>query len=423
MIDELLVHISAPTTRQGDEQYRSLAEAYLEFEPHDSQRSSSRHIDVSNQPASSRLHEAASPNQGESFRGTADTSILSASKDSYGSFPSYLSSGGLKTLMPAVDRWNHDVEDNLPPTSSRTPETEDMRSNRKWQKTLRSISTEGTRLDERVYDCSDVDVGFIEDTQVAAAGVQSQSQGDYLMELDDASENDTNGGRILVETIEPPVAATPDTKHLQHRRSKRLEATPTTSKSSAVTTLRERAGPGNTPRSSMLSPKRKTNEQEDIGDSSQSVDFTKLESIVYPPEPNVSTAQPGTLPSQITPQLAALKKQHPTQFQPLKTLTKPKPDDRGYWLIRCSRWSPQSQQLFWNELSRWVSSGRLGWGVTLFREGGTSLALGKVKLYCWGEIVEHTWILLWTCSEGKICGSSYKLKWIDANGKQAFLMR
>jgi hypothetical protein len=37
-----------------------------------------------------------------------------------------------------------------------------------------------------------------------------------------------------------------------------------------------------------------------------------------------------------------------------------------------------------------------------------------VRLYCWGEVVEHFWLLLWLCSNGMV--ASLGLRWIDADG-------
>jgi hypothetical protein len=62
-----------------------------------------------------------------------------------------------------------------------------------------------------------------------------------------------------------------------------------------------------------------------------------------------------------------------------------------------------------------VANGRLGWGVTLHREPAKGHELGLVRLYCWGEIVEHIWLALWLCSDGKI--SAFGSKWVDAGEK------
>jgi hypothetical protein len=385
MIDELLVHISAPTTRQSDELYQSLAEAYLNFEPHKHQSGSPRQDGASNRPVPSRLNDAVAPNQDSSFRSTADISILSTGKDSYGSFPSHLSLDGLRTPRDSTGRFDYNALGyDLPPTS----------------------------------------------------GLQGHLQDSYLMSSDNAPGNDAAEDPVQDDTIEASVAETPDTKDglPGRRRSMRLKAaskvaeTPMpTLKLSAnpnITTQPPRtADPDKVWESSLLASQHMTNKEKDLennGQVTQPIDFSKLQIDVSPPEPRISIAQHRTLPSQVTPSLVALKRQNPTCFKPIRVVKKPKPDDRGYWLMSCSHWTAQLQQMFWSNICEQVSSGKLGWGVMLYREGGTSRSLGKVKLYCWGEIVEHTWLVLWLCSKGKVSGSG--LEWVDADGNAAFVM-
>jgi hypothetical protein len=154
--------------------------------------------------------------------------------------------------------------------------------------------------------------------------------------------------------------------------------------------------------------------------SIQPIEFSKLPVDAFPPEPKISVAQPGVLPSQVTKHLAAIKKQNPTRFKPSKKRYTPKADNRGYWSIDCSHWIEKLQQEFWTTMCEQIEAGRLGWGATLHRETGSSRSLGKVRLYCWGEVVEHMWLVLWLCSRGKVVGSG--LKWMDADGVAVFEM-
>ncbi|EUC50967.1 hypothetical protein COCMIDRAFT_80504 [Bipolaris oryzae ATCC 44560] len=438
MIDELLVHISAPTTRQSDQLYQSLADAYLTFEADLSHRGSSRHIDVANQSAPPRLNDVTALDQGSSFQGIADTSNLSISKDSYGSFPSHLSLDGLKNHENTTVRSDGRlVKDDSPLTSGRLAQSEHARHDGKYRRNLRSSSIKGNPLAEKAPGTpGDVDLGFVEDTQPATGVLQSQLQDSYLKGYDDTSASGTDEERIQDSTIEALVTTTPNTKEgfPERRRSMRLKAASIVSET-PMPTAKLSAKPNATATSQRpvslddaLNPSspaswHTTCEEKDPEDSSQiapPIDFSKLEIDVYPPEPKISTERPGTLPSQITPQLAALKQQNPKRFKPIRIVKKPKPDDRGYWSVSCSHWSAQLQQAFWNDLCEQVTSGKLGWGVMLYREGRTSRSLGQVKLYCWGEIVEHTWLVLWLCSKGKV--SSSGLEWIDADGNPAFLM-
>ncbi|XP_014551128.1 hypothetical protein COCVIDRAFT_42519 [Bipolaris victoriae FI3] len=436
MIDELLVHISAPTTRQSDQLYQSLADAYLTFEANLPHRENSRQLDVANQSALPGLNDIA-PGQGSLFRGTADTSNLSMSKDSYGSFPSHLSLSGLKNHENATIQSNEHVVKDPPLTPGRLAQSKHARHDGKYRRTLRSSSIKGKPLAEKIPGTpGDVDLGFVEDTQPDTEVLQSQLQDSYLKSYDNTPANDTDEERIQDSTIEALVTATPDTKEdfPERRRSMRLKTAsivaetpmPTaklSAKPDAIATSQRPVSSDSALNPSSPALWHTTCEEKEPEDSSQvtpPIDFSKLQIDVYPPEPKISTEQPGTLPSQITPQLAALKQQNPKRFKPIRIVNKPKPDDRGYWLISCSHWSAQLQQAFWNNICEQVTSGKLGWGVMLYREGRTSRSLGQVKLYCWGEIVEHTWLVLWLCSEGKVSGS--RLQWIDADGNAAFSM-
>lgn len=143
-------------------------------------------------------------------------------------------------------------------------------------------------------------------------------------------------------------------------------------------------------------------------------DFSELPMDAFPPPPITSVACPEILPSQITKHLAAIRTKNPTRFRPRKVHRNLEHDERGFWRIDCTRWSSHAQCDFWLLLCEHVCSGRVGWATTLHREAGTNRDLGLVRLYCWGEVVEHMWLLLWLCSKGK--ASELDAKWIDANG-------
>lgn len=453
MTNELLVHISAPTTRQSDELYQSLADAYLEFEPLQTNPEDVRRTDASNKPALSMLNNPPAAETGSFFYGTADTSFLSTSKDSYGSFPSHLSSENVKSTAGAITQSYSDAaEEDLPPSSSRLAQLERIHRNGEGRRILRSSSAAGGRIANQIPSSpDDADTGFIEDTQLAVHDLQSQLQDSFSMISDDTSEDNSHGEKTqddlqaVAEQDEPTdesvtevlVTATPYKSEAvpERRRSMRLKGAnsvaeepetsfskPSTRASSAIAKAQE-VQPENTPQASTPRPKITKGGPTTTPGSvqlTQPIDFAKLQIEVYPPEPKVSTEQPGTLPCQITPALAAIKAKDPTSFKPIKTSKEPKPDDRGHWLINCSNWTTQLQQTFWNDTCEQIASGQLGWGVTLYREGGTARALGKVKLYCWGEVVEHMWLALCLYSKGAAsgCGS----RWIDADGNAAFVM-
>lgn len=443
MIDELLVHISAPTTRQSDQLYQSLAEAYLGFDPHGIRPGISQQNNGSSPCAPTGLNDAAAPDR-SSFRGTADTSIISASKDSYGSFPSYPSFDGVKAPTDGAGRFGHDgAKEDLSPVSSPLAQPEHTDRNEKGQRTLK-LSSNPRNISEDPMPSSpdDVDMGFVEDSQVAPGTLPSELQDIYLLASDGTSEIDQDEKHIQDDTVtntekeeNTPIGAMETNGAVpQRRRSLRLKAISSTAgvpepaskppgtSCSSPTKRQESVYSDDAPKPTPAS-QHAENVQEtpiDTRQFLQPVDFSNLQIDAYPPEPKVSTARPGTLPSQITAPLAAIKEQNPTRFKPIRILNKPKADDRGYWLVGCSHWPAQLQQVFWTKVSEQVSSGRLGWGVTLYRESFTSRSLGKVKLYCWGEVIEHMWLVLWLCSKGQVSGSG--LKWIDADGNEALVM-
>lgn len=85
-----------------------------------------------------------------------------------------------------------------------------------------------------------------------------------------------------------------------------------------------------------------------------------------------------------------------------------------------------------------VGSGSLGWGVWVCRgecaeetqEVGPDGAeretfesmgrLGPVRVFCWGEVVEHVYLLLYVASRSKI--RKLKLIWVDAEEKVVIRM-
>ncbi|KAF1942585.1 hypothetical protein EJ02DRAFT_454099 [Clathrospora elynae] len=418
MTDELLVHISTPATRRNDELFRSLADAYLDFEPYRSHGA--------DQPIASRLTGSAAPNVGSSFRAAADTSILSTSKDSYGSFPSHLSSDGQSKHQNEFDGQSYHgaAEDGSVPTSSRLTRLEHIHQNWKEQTTPKSGFVEEHRPARQTPTSSeDTDTAFIENTQLALQALQSQLRDSYSVTYEDTSEEsevDSDPGKDEEED------RLPSNNHDQSKGSSAVEvviARSTAPPKSGGTVIERSASLLSNDAStlSVSNAQLKINGQKSANNTESAIpciDFTQVSVDAFPPVPKVSVARPGTLPSQITKHLAAIKKQNPTRFKLSKKLRTPEPDDRGYWSIDCSHWSEKLQHEFWSSMYEHVLSGRLGWGTTLHRDAGSSRSLGQVKLYCWGEVVEHMWLVLWLCSGGQAAGSS--LKWFDADGIAVF---
>lgn len=430
MSDEVLVHISTPATRQNDELFRSLANAYTEFEPHRIHRDKPVRKRAE---ANQRQPKISSTRARTSATGeTANASILTASKESYGSFPSNLSADEHylgQNVDPGIDESVRPI--------SRLAQLD--RSYLSWRKraTPKSSFKRSEGELQTSSDGPDADTGFIEDSQSALQALQSQLQDTYSTTSADTSEDEGSEDEILPNMgRQPSPAPSPDPVH--HSRAAEELPLPAPSQNHAPVERRPETPGGpmdltiHTTQNSQnnriqMDPDESVSQKttdlsihatlaicDDSEVAQNQSDFSRLPMDAFPPPPIVSVARPGALPSQITKHLAAIKTRNPTRFRPLKVRRNLETDERGFWRIDCTRWPPNAQRDFWLSLSQHVCSGRVGWGTTLHRESDSEYRLGLVRLYCWGEIVEHMWLLLWLCSKGKISG--LESKWIDANG-------
>jgi hypothetical protein len=416
-MDEILVHISAPTTRQNDDLYRSLADAYVNFEPH---RRITAEVseDRNDRETHTGLETKATPAPvfGNSTNDPLGMHISNASRDSYGSFPSDMSSdnhakafdrSGLQQSFGEVA----DTGSLLP--ISRLGQLERIQANwrNRWEPRPSGSGERRSRISSFVAS-TNLDTTFIEDSQLAARLIESQLYQQGSATSEDTSEDDS-AEEPHPELLRPSIPGKQPPLSQSSTSSRGAGEEPYT----------------NTELASMLQSTQANTSSatsyihESIGDLSalaDCLDFSKLPCEVIPPAPKVSIESPGTLPSQITTHLEAIQTQNPMRFKPSKISRILELDERGYWLIESAAWPLSIQYEFWSSLCKYVNGGRFGWGVTLYRDPpnthtmGAQVAngLGLVRLYCWGEIVEHIWLSLWLCSKGKVAGSG--LKWFDA---------
>ncbi|KAI4917569.1 uncharacterized protein J4E92_008963 [Alternaria infectoria] len=444
---ELLVHISAPTTRQNDQLYRSLADAYLDFRPHRKNVEETPQHDVSSHFATSRVSDHSPLNKGNSFRESVNTSILSTNKDSYGSFPSHLSSD--EYPKGYVGASSDDVgEDDFAPTSSRLARLERIHQNWKAQVTPKSsAASKRPSIKDVPSSPEDADTAFIEATQAAVQALQSQLQDSFSMTSENTSGDESDARDVTqeassspAETAERTIVATADEPDapsatsspqvpladVNRRESTRLEI------GSDIPEAKTPASPGVHPKSSSVVPTQQesfrssdapkpispsaedkaseNNRVQEIDNSGPPMDFTDYPEIVESPAPKIGVESPETWPRQVTPYLEALKEQYPGKFKPVRKSRDPVGNERGHWLIDLSTWPAQAQKDLWDGVCEPLKDGRLGWGAYLYREKGTSEALGMMQLFNWGELAEHMWLLLWVCSKGKIAGAGLKWK-------------
>jgi hypothetical protein len=403
MSDEVLVHISTAATRHNDELFRALASAYIDFEPHQIHREGPVRKRARVDQTIPRLPNQCSARAKTETQDTAIQFAPTASKESYGSFPSNI---------PADGHYLEEDESLRP--ISRLAQLD--RSYLSWRKrTTPKSSFAQSEAEERISsDRLDADTGFIEDSQSALQALQSQLQDTYSATSADTSEDEDGEAYVgehddLARNHRPFF---PSVSPIRSQESAKLERRPLSglSKDSALLDLDVNMPhePTGLPYAANTAS---SDRSEDFPDATN---FSELPIDAFPPAPITSVACPGALPSQVTKHLAAIKAKNPTRVRPLKVRRDLEHDERGFWRIDCTRWSSNAQRDFWLSLCEHVGSGRVGWATTLHREAGMHKDLGLVRIYCWGEVVEHMWLLLWLCSKGKASGLDFK--WIDASG-------
>jgi hypothetical protein len=158
---------------------------------------------------------------------------------------------------------------------------------------------------------------------------------------------------------------------------------------------------------------------------------------IHPPPP--ATSSNGILPSNITPdlQLLATQLSLTTRFRPRVETRLLHPLERGYWSVSMAAWDSLLRERVWNALQIYIAKrAKAGWGVWCARSkpkinqnkeevdwvdgGNANDALTELRVYCWGEVVGHVYLLLHLVSERKIKGRG--AKWIDGGGEAVIIM-
>ncbi|KAG5967089.1 hypothetical protein E4U58_002324 [Claviceps cyperi] len=162
------------------------------------------------------------------------------------------------------------------------------------------------------------------------------------------------------------------------------------------------------------SPPRKTpkriHHQQDITSTAAAAATPIIVTTIVPPSPppSVRTLSP---PQLIPPQLDKLARDLSSRYNPLPHRPLD-PFERGHWLVDCSPWAAGTRRETWVFLTNYLHSGLAGWGIWCSRDEapeGESL-----KLYCWGHVVKHMYLLLYLASgrEVKYTGA----EWRDGEG-------
>nr|POF26305.1 hypothetical protein CFP56_22454 [Quercus suber] len=145
---------------------------------------------------------------------------------------------------------------------------------------------------------------------------------------------------------------------------------------------------------------------------------TKLKNLplfIRPPEPLISIDEFTTHITPLLDRLAGLEVAR--AYKPVSVAREIQVWERGHWLIDASSLGTDLQLNLWQKLQEYIGVGSCGWGVWCTRDLSRlsptkETLLGTVRVFCWGEVVQHIYLLLYTVSMSKI--RSLGLQWIDA---------
>lgn len=120
---------------------------------------------------------------------------------------------------------------------------------------------------------------------------------------------------------------------------------------------------------------------------------------MFAPEPDVGMAEVGP-DDLITSGLKKLAQDLsiPKRYKPKEQKRELRPHERGYWLLDCSSWDGQLKRDAWAFLANYVGTGVAGWGVWCTRDS----EFQRIRVYCWGSVVPHIYLLLYLASQRKI---------------------
>ena len=157
----------------------------------------------------------------------------------------------------------------------------------------------------------------------------------------------------------------------------------------------------------------KTTEAATSSPANTSISSPWSQSIEIRPRPPKTSSGDLTAEMLITDTLRQLAKKMSLSFffRPHLQTRELRPMERGYWLVNCESWNEGLRGRCWNCLGNYIGKDLLGWGVWCVRDEN----YGILRVYCWGIIVGHIYLLLYMESEGKIKGKG--ACWIGGNGQ------
>jgi hypothetical protein len=154
---------------------------------------------------------------------------------------------------------------------------------------------------------------------------------------------------------------------------------------------------------------------------------------IRPKDPPISLA---TYSTHVTPALRHLDQDSSVAscYKPLSVTRQIEPLERGHWLIPCDSLPQNVEDEFWGTLQSVVGNGSAGWATWCSQESHDMIgmqppevsagwldAVPPIRVYCWGEVVKHVYLLLYVASNSRV--RRLGLQWIDADGVVVVQMR
>ncbi|KAL3417486.1 hypothetical protein PVAG01_10496 [Phlyctema vagabunda] len=150
--------------------------------------------------------------------------------------------------------------------------------------------------------------------------------------------------------------------------------------------------------------------------------FRSIDTNVYPLEihpPTPTTGMDELTPESLVTKTLCKLQSKPTlrgEFQPQQQTRPLRPLERGYWHVNWQLWTEEHRNLCWGFLAATVGPGGAGFGVWCTRDEDFRV----FRVYCWGHIVEHIYLLIYIASRTKVRGTG--ARWIDGNETAVVVM-
>ncbi|KAK3383384.1 hypothetical protein B0T24DRAFT_604757 [Lasiosphaeria ovina] len=155
--------------------------------------------------------------------------------------------------------------------------------------------------------------------------------------------------------------------------------------------------------------------QRRVATTQESLDKLGLEIISPAPPASIKELDPADMVTEVLAKMARdlnLEK----RFKPASQARDLRSFERGYWLLDCTTWDLSLKHASWKFMTNYLGEGCAGWGAVCRRDP----AFSWIRLYCWGCVAGHMYLLLYIMSQRKIIYTG--VKWIAADGKPVIVM-